>query len=51
MTNRLGDNVFRLNGVGERLNSNSTNPGFVDICEFAAQNGWTLTQHSDLRRN
>jgi predicted amidohydrolase YtcJ len=44
--NRLGDNVFRLNGVGERLNSNSTNPGFVDICEFAAQNGWTLTQHS-----
>jgi predicted amidohydrolase YtcJ len=44
--NRLGDNVFRLNGVGERLNSNSTNPGFVDICEFAAENGWTLTQHS-----
>jgi predicted amidohydrolase YtcJ len=44
--NRLGDNVFRLNGVGERLNSSTTNPGFVDICKLAAENGWTLTQHS-----
>jgi len=44
--NRLGDNAFRLNGVGERLNSSTTNQGFVDMCEFAAQNGWTLTQHS-----
>jgi predicted amidohydrolase YtcJ len=44
--NRLGDNVFRLNGVGERLNSSTTNPGFVDMCEFVAENGWTLTQHS-----
>jgi predicted amidohydrolase YtcJ len=44
--NRLGDNAFRLNGVGERLNSSTTNQGFVDMCEFTAQNGWTLTQHS-----
>jgi predicted amidohydrolase YtcJ len=44
--NRLGDNAFRLNGVGERLNSSTTNQGFVDMCEFAAQNGWTLTLHS-----
>jgi predicted amidohydrolase YtcJ len=44
--NRLGDNVFRLNGVGERVNSSTTNAGFVDMCKFAAENGWTLTQHS-----
>jgi len=44
--NRLGDNVFRINGVGERLNSSTTNEGFVQMCEFAAENGWTLTQHS-----
>jgi predicted amidohydrolase YtcJ len=44
--NRLGDNVFRLNGLGERVNSSTTNPGFVDMCEFVAENGWTLTQHS-----
>jgi predicted amidohydrolase YtcJ len=44
--NRLGDNVFRLNGVGERLNSSTTNPEFIDMCKFTAENGWTLTQHS-----
>jgi predicted amidohydrolase YtcJ len=44
--NRLGDNIFRLNGVGERVNSSTTNAGFVDMCKFAAENGWTLTQHS-----
>ena len=43
---RLGDDLFRLNGVGERLNTSTTNSGFVDACKFAAQNGWTLTQHS-----
>jgi len=44
--NRLGDDFWRTNGVGERLNTSTTNPGFVDACKFAAANGWTLTQHS-----
>jgi len=44
--NRLGDDFWRTNGVGERLNTSTTNPGFVDACVFAAANGWTLTQHS-----
>ena len=44
--NRLGDDFWRINGVGERLNTSTTNPGFVDACVFAAANGWTLTQHS-----
>ena len=43
---RLGDDVFRTLGVGERLNTSTTNPGFVDACKFAASNGWALTQHS-----
>lgn len=44
--NRLGDNVFRLNGVGERVNSSTINSEFIDMCKFTAENGWTLTQHS-----
>ena len=44
--NRIGDDVFRTLGVGERLNTSTMNPGFVDACKFAASNGWTLTQHS-----
>src|SRR5215510_11653556 len=44
--NRLGDDFWRTHGVGERLNTSTTNPGFVDACKFAAANGWTLTQHS-----
>jgi predicted amidohydrolase YtcJ len=44
--NRLGDDFWRPIGVGERLNTSTTNPGFVDACVFAATNGWTLTQHS-----
>jgi predicted amidohydrolase YtcJ len=44
--NRLGDDFWRVNGVGERINTSTTNPGFVEACEFAAANGWTLTQHS-----
>jgi len=43
---RLGDDVFRLNGVGERVQISTTAPGFVDHCKFAAQNGWTVHQHS-----
>jgi len=44
--NQLGDDFWRPIGVGERLNTSTTNPGFVDACKFAASNGWTLTQHS-----
>ncbi|HEY7165722.1 MAG TPA: amidohydrolase family protein [Candidatus Binatia bacterium] len=44
--NRIGDDVFHTLGVGERLNTNTTNPGFIDACKFAASSGWTLTQHS-----
>ena len=44
--NKLGDDVFHPLGVGERINNNTTNPGFIGACEFAAQNGWALTQHS-----
>ena len=43
---RLGDDVFRLNGVGERVQISTTAPGFVDHCIFAAKNGWTVHQHS-----
>ena len=27
---RIGDDVFRPNGIGERVNSSTTNPGYVD---------------------
>ncbi|HET7763626.1 MAG TPA: amidohydrolase family protein [Burkholderiales bacterium] len=43
---RLGDNVFRLNGVGERVQISTTAPGFVDHCIYAATHGWTVQQHS-----
>ena len=43
---RHGDDVFRSNGVGERVNSSTTNPGYVDLVKFAASKGWMVTQHS-----
>jgi predicted amidohydrolase YtcJ len=43
---QIGDETFRTNGIGERVNASSTNPGFVDFCKFAAEQGWMLTQHS-----
>jgi len=43
---RHGDDVFRGNGVGERVNSSTTNPGYVDLVKFAASKGWMVTQHS-----
>ena len=43
---RTGDDVFRLLGVGERVNVSTTDPGFIDHCIFAASQGWTVTQHS-----
>ena len=42
----IGDDVFRTNGIGERVNNNTLNPGYVDFCKFAAQQGWQVTQHS-----
>src|SRR3989475_1967166 len=43
---RHGDDVFRSNGIGERVNSSTTNPGYVDLVKFAASKGWMVTQHS-----
>jgi hypothetical protein len=43
---QIGDDVFRTNGVGERVNASTTNPGFIDFCKFAAQQKWMVTQHS-----
>jgi predicted amidohydrolase YtcJ len=43
---RIGDDVFRTNGIGERVNSNTTNPGYVDMVKYAASKGWMVTQHS-----
>src|SRR4029434_466405 len=43
---QVGDDVFRTNGIGERVNSNTTNPGYGDFCKFAAGQGWMVTQHS-----
>ncbi len=44
--NQVGDDVFRPLGVGERTNASTTNLQFPDFLKFAAQNGWTVTQHS-----
>ncbi|HYX65185.1 MAG TPA: amidohydrolase family protein [Burkholderiales bacterium] len=43
---RIGDDVFRTNGIGERVNSSTTNPGYVDLVKYAAAKGWMVTQHS-----
>jgi len=43
---RVGDDVFGTAGMGERVNNNTTNPGFVDLVKFAASKGWMVTQHS-----
>ena len=43
---RFGDEVFRLLGVGERVNVSTTDPGFIDHCIYAAAHGWTVQQHS-----
>src|SRR5262245_28632425 len=44
--NQLGDGRYRPIGVGERVNSSTTNPLNAQAWLFAAQNGWTVTQHS-----
>ena len=43
---QVGDEVFRTNGIGERVNADTLNPGYIDFCQFAAQQGWMVTQHS-----
>jgi predicted amidohydrolase YtcJ len=44
--NRLGDLYYRPIGVGERVNTVTTSPLFLDACTYVAQHGWTITQHS-----
>src|ERR1051325_4272521 len=44
--NQLGDGRYRSIGVGERVNSSTPNPLNAQAWLFAAQNGWTVTQHS-----
>jgi predicted amidohydrolase YtcJ len=44
--NQVGDDVWRQLGVGERINTSTTNPLNVDAWKFAAQHGWMVTQHS-----
>jgi predicted amidohydrolase YtcJ len=44
--NRVGDDRFKPLGIGERINTSTTSPLFVDACRYAAANGWTVTQHS-----
>lgn len=44
--NRVGDDVWRQLGVGERINTSTTNPLNADAWTFAAQHGWMVTQHS-----
>jgi predicted amidohydrolase YtcJ len=45
--NRIGDDVYRTNGVGERVNTSSTSALFAEACLFAAEHGWSLNQHSN----
>ncbi len=44
--NMVGDDVWRQLGVGERINTSTTNPLNADAWTFAAQHGWMVTQHS-----
>jgi predicted amidohydrolase YtcJ len=43
--NRLGDDMWRLNGVGESF-ADRTGPLFFDACKFVAANGWSMHTHS-----
>ena len=44
--NQLGDSRYHAIGVGERVHNSTTDPINIQAYQFAAQNGWTLTQHS-----
>jgi predicted amidohydrolase YtcJ len=43
--NRIGDDIWRLNGVGESF-ADRTGPLFVEACKFVAANGWSMHTHS-----
>jgi predicted amidohydrolase YtcJ len=43
---QLGDDRYYAVGMGERVHNSTTDPINIQAYEFAAQNGWTLTQHS-----
>ncbi len=43
---QLGDGHYFAVGVGERVHNSTTDPINIQAYQFAAQNGWTLTQHS-----
>jgi predicted amidohydrolase YtcJ len=43
--NRLGDDIWRLNGVGESF-ADRTGPLFFDACKIVATNGWSMHTHS-----
>jgi len=44
--NMVGDDVWRQLGVGERINTSTTNPLNNEAWKVAAQQGWMVTQHS-----
>ena len=44
--NQLGDSRYHAIGVGERVHNSTTDAINIQAYQFAAQNGWTLTQHS-----
>jgi predicted amidohydrolase YtcJ len=43
---QLGDSRYHAVGVGERVHNSTTDPINIQAYQFAAQSGWTLTQHS-----
>jgi predicted amidohydrolase YtcJ len=45
--NRLGDDLFRLCGVGERITSGNPSAATVaEVAQFLGERGWTLILHS-----
>jgi hypothetical protein len=45
--NRLGDDQFRLCGIGERITSGSPSAATVaEVAQFLGERGWTLILHS-----
>src|SRR6185295_3606532 len=47
---RMGDDLFRLAGVGEIVFPTNTEvTGFATHCKLAAASGWTVQQHSSAQ--
>lgn len=42
----LGDDMFKMSGLGENNVQNSRGEAFVNMTKLAAQAGWSLEQHS-----